>query len=329
MIPEVPRKTRLAGLEALDLDEESLFVNIGERTNVTGSRRFARLIAEGDYGTAVDIARGQVENGAQVIDINMDEGMLDSEAAMTRFVRLLAAEPDIARVPFMIDSSKWSVIEAGLGSAQGRPIVNSVSLKEGEASFLRQARLAHRYGAAVVVMAFDEAGQAETVERRLEIGRRARAAADRGGRLRARGHHPRPQHLRHRHRHGGARRLRHRLHRGGARASRRSCRVCSPAAASPTSRSRSAATTPCARPSTRSSSTTPSAPGWTWPSSTRARCRSSMSSTRSCASVSRTSCSIAARTPPTDCSRSRTRPRARPPARRRTSPGGSCRCRSG
>ena len=161
------------GLDALDIGPDSLFVNIGERTNVTGSRKFARLIAEGDYETAVDIAREQVQNGAQVVDINMDEGMLDSEAAMTRFVRLLSAEPDIARVPFMIDSSKWSVIEAGLGSAQGRPIVNSVSLKEGEEEFLRQARLAHRYGAAVVVMAFDEAGQAETVERRLEIGRRA------------------------------------------------------------------------------------------------------------------------------------------------------------
>ncbi|MEX1345353.1 MAG: methionine synthase [Candidatus Limnocylindrales bacterium] len=172
-VPDVPRATRLAGLDALDIDEDSLFVNIGERTNVTGSRKFARLIAEGDYETAVEIARGQVENGAQVVDINMDEGMLDSEAAMERFVRLLAAEPDIARVPFMIDSSKWSVIEAGLGSAQGRPIVNSVSLKEGEASFLEQARLAYRYGAAVVVMGFDEEGQAETVERRLQIGRRA------------------------------------------------------------------------------------------------------------------------------------------------------------
>jgi len=172
-VPVIEPRTRLAGLDALSIGPESLFVNIGERTNVTGSRKFARLIAEGDYETAVDIAREQVQNGAQVVDINMDEGMLDSEAAMTRFVRLLSAEPDIARVPFMIDSSKWSVIEAGLGSAQGRPIVNSVSLKEGEAEFLRQARLAHRYGAAVVVMAFDEAGQAETVERRLEIGRRA------------------------------------------------------------------------------------------------------------------------------------------------------------
>ena len=173
VIPEVERRTRLAGLDALDIGPDSLFVNIGERTNVTGSRKFARLITEGAYDEAVEVARQQVENGAQVIDINMDEGMLDSEAAMTRFVRLLAAEPDIARVPFMIDSSKWSVIEAGLGSAQGRPIVNSVSLKEGEQQFLRQARLAHRYGAAVVVMAFDEAGQAETVERRLHIAHRA------------------------------------------------------------------------------------------------------------------------------------------------------------
>jgi 5-methyltetrahydrofolate--homocysteine methyltransferase len=175
VVPVVERRTRLAGLDALDTDKDSLFVNIGERTNVTGSRKFARLITDGDYDEAVEVARQQVANGAQVIDINMDEGMLDSEAAMTRFVRLLAAEPDIARVPFMIDSSKWSVIEAGLRSAQGRPIVNSVSLKEGEAEFLRQARLAHRYGAAVVVMAFDEDGQAETVERRLQIARRAHA----------------------------------------------------------------------------------------------------------------------------------------------------------
>ena len=173
IVPEIEPRTRLAGLDALEIDDSSLFANIGERTNVTGSRRFARLITDGAFEEAVEVARQQVENGAQIIDINMDEGMLDSEAAMTRFVRLLAAEPDIARVPFMIDSSKWSVIEAGLGSAQGRPIVNSVSLKEGEAEFLRQAHLAHRYGAAVVVMAFDESGQAETAERRLEIGRRA------------------------------------------------------------------------------------------------------------------------------------------------------------
>ncbi|MFO7531415.1 MAG: methionine synthase [Candidatus Limnocylindrales bacterium] len=173
VVPSIAMRTRLAGLEPFDIGPDSLFVNVGERTNVTGSRKFARLIAEGLYAEAVEVARQQVENGAQVIDINLDEGMLDSEAAMTRFVRLLVAEPDIARVPFMIDSSKWSVIEAGLRSAQGRPIVNSVSLKEGEAEFLRQAHLARRYGAAVVVMAFDEEGQAETVERRLQIAHRA------------------------------------------------------------------------------------------------------------------------------------------------------------
>ncbi len=175
VVPDVERRTRLAGLEPFDIGPNSLFVNIGERTNVTGSRKFARLILEGSYAEAVEVARQQVENGAQVIDINMDEGMLDSEAAMTRFVRLLVAEPDIARVPFMIDSSKWSVIEAGLRAAQGRPIVNSVSLKEGQEAFLRQAQLARRYGAAVVVMGFDEEGQAETVERRLQIAHRAHA----------------------------------------------------------------------------------------------------------------------------------------------------------
>ncbi len=173
VVPHIERRTRLAGLEPFDIGPESLFVNVGERTNVTGSRKFARLIAAGAYAEAVEVARQQVENGAQVIDINLDEGMLDSEAAMTRFVRLLVAEPDIARVPFMIDSSKWSVIEAGLRGAQGRPIANSVSLKEGEPEFLRQAHLARRYGAAVVVMAFDEQGQAETVERRLQVAQRA------------------------------------------------------------------------------------------------------------------------------------------------------------
>ena len=172
-VPDPERRTRLAGLEAFDIGPDSLFVNVGERTNVTGSRRFARLIRDGRYAEAVEVARQQVESGAQMLDINMDEGLLDSEAAMTRYVRLLAAEPDICRVPFMIDSSKWSVIEAGLRAAQGRPVVNSLSLKEGEVEFLRQARLARRYGAAVVVMAFDEAGQAETVEQRVRIAQRA------------------------------------------------------------------------------------------------------------------------------------------------------------
>jgi len=149
------------------------FINVGERTNVTGSARFRKLITEGDYATALEVARQQVENGAQVIDVNMDEGLLDAEAAMTTFLRLVAAEPDIARVPIMIDSSKWSVIEAGLKCVQGKPIVNSISMKEGEEQFLEQARLCRRYGAAVVVMAFDEEGQADTVERKFDICARA------------------------------------------------------------------------------------------------------------------------------------------------------------
>ena len=171
-IPTLPRHTRLSGLEPLTITPDSLFVNVGERTNVTGSRRFAKLVTDGRYEAAVEVARQQVDNGAQVIDINMDEALLDSEAAMARFLNLIAAEPDISRVPVMIDSSRWSVIEAGLKCVQGRAVVNSLSLKEGEAEFLRQARLARRYGAAVVVMAFDEQGQAETVEQRVAIAHR-------------------------------------------------------------------------------------------------------------------------------------------------------------
>jgi len=169
MIPQLPAKLRLAGLEPLNVGDDSLFVNIGERTNVTGSKAFARLVLAGDYAGALSVARQQVENGAQIIDVNMDEAMLDSEKAMTTFLRLIAAEPDIARVPVMIDSSKWSVIEAGLKCVQGKGIVNSISLKEGEAEFLRQARLVRRYGAAAVVMAFDEKGQADTLQRRIDI----------------------------------------------------------------------------------------------------------------------------------------------------------------
>src|SRR5438270_1324889 len=151
----------------------SSFVNIGERTNVTGSARFKKLVMAGDYAAAVEVARQQVENGAQVIDINMDEGLLDAEAAMTTFLKLIAAEPDIARVPIMIDSSKWSVIEAGLKCVSGKPIVNSISMKEGEAEFLDHARKVRDYGAAVVVMAFDELGQADTLQRKVEICERA------------------------------------------------------------------------------------------------------------------------------------------------------------
>jgi 5-methyltetrahydrofolate--homocysteine methyltransferase len=173
---------RLAGLEPLNIDERSLFVNVGERTNVTGSKAFARLILAGDFTAALAVARQQVENGAQVIDVNMDEAMLDSEKAMTTFLSLIASEPDIARVPVMIDSSKWSVIEAGLKCVQGRPIVNSISMKEGEQAFLEQATLARRYGAAVVVMAFDEKGQADTLERRTQVCARAfRLLTERAG----------------------------------------------------------------------------------------------------------------------------------------------------
>jgi 5-methyltetrahydrofolate--homocysteine methyltransferase len=171
--PEVPPACRLSGLEPLTITSESLFVNVGERTNITGSARFRNLIRDGDYNTALSVARQQVENGAQVIDINMDEGMIDGVAAMDRFVKLVASEPDISRVPLMIDSSKFDVIEAGLRCVQGKPIVNSISMKEGEDKFREQARLCRKYGAAVVVMAFDEDGQADNLERRKSICERA------------------------------------------------------------------------------------------------------------------------------------------------------------
>ena len=164
---------RLAGLEPVSIGAGALFVNIGERTNVTGSKAFARMILAGDFEAALAVARQQVENGAQIIDVNMDEAMLDSQAAMVRFLQLMAGEPEIARVPVMIDSSKWSVIEAGLQCIQGKGIVNSISMKEGEAEFRRQARLVRRYGAAAVVMAFDEKGQADTFARKTEICQRA------------------------------------------------------------------------------------------------------------------------------------------------------------
>ncbi|ENZ0175140.1 methionine synthase [Providencia rettgeri] len=172
-LPSLPVECRLSGLEPLNIGEKSLFVNVGERTNVTGSAKFKRLIKEENYQEALDVARQQVENGAQIIDINMDEGMLDSHAAMVRFLNLIAGEPDIARVPIMIDSSKWEVIEAGLKCIQGKGIVNSISMKEGIEAFIEHAKLLRKYGAAVVVMAFDEVGQADTRERKIEICRRA------------------------------------------------------------------------------------------------------------------------------------------------------------
>lgn len=172
-IPKVPFACRLSGLEAFNITSTSLFVNVGERTNITGSKKFARLVKEGDYASALDIALQQVESGAQIIDINMDEGMLDSKAAMSHFLRLVASEPDISRVPVMIDSSKWEIIEEGLKCIQGKGVVNSISLKEGEEDFISKARLCMRYGAAVVVMAFDEQGQADTYEKKCSICKRS------------------------------------------------------------------------------------------------------------------------------------------------------------
>ena len=172
-IPQPDRLTRFAGLEPFAIFAGSSFTMIGERTNVTGSRRFAKLIIDGDFTTALEVAADQVRNGANIIDVNMDEGMLDSEQAMTTFLNMVATEPEIAKVPVMIDSSRWSVIEAGLKCVQGKSIVNSISLKEGEADFLEKARVVRRYGAGCVVMCFDETGQADSVERRVEIAERA------------------------------------------------------------------------------------------------------------------------------------------------------------
>ncbi|MGD8932334.1 MAG: homocysteine S-methyltransferase family protein, partial [Chromatiales bacterium] len=172
-LPKLSHACRLSGLEPLNIDDDSLFVNVGERANVTGSAKFKRLILNEDYEQALEICRTQVENGAQVVDINMDEAMLDGVAAMRRFLNLCAGEPEIARVPMMLDSSKWEIIEAGLKCVQGKPIVNSISMKEGIDKFIEQARLCRRYGAAVIVMAFDEAGQADTRARKVEICTRA------------------------------------------------------------------------------------------------------------------------------------------------------------
>ncbi len=168
-VPEISKECRLSGLEAFNIGESSLFVNVGERANVTGSAKFKRLILNEEYEEALDICRNQVEDGAQIVDINMDEGMLDGKAAMVRFMNLVASEPDIAKVPIMVDSSKWEIIEEGLKCTQGKPVVNSISLKEGKDNFIKQAHLCKRYGAAIIVMAFDEAGQADTLARKVEI----------------------------------------------------------------------------------------------------------------------------------------------------------------
>ncbi|WP_197485766.1 dihydropteroate synthase, partial [Oleiphilus sp. HI0061] len=172
-IPQIKPKLRLSGLEAFVTDEDSLFINVGERTNVTGSKKFLRLIKDEEFEEALDVARQQVENGAQIIDINMDEGMLESKEAMVHFLNLVASEPDISKAPIMIDSSKWEVIEAGLRCVQGKAVVNSISLKEGEEQFIDHAKACIRYGAAAVVMAFDEKGQADSLDRKIEICKRS------------------------------------------------------------------------------------------------------------------------------------------------------------
>ncbi len=164
---------KLSGLEPLIITPESNFINVGERTNVAGSKKFLRLIKEEKYSEALDIARNQVEGGAQILDVNMDDGLLDGKYAMVKFLNLIASEPDIARIPIMIDSSKWEILEAGLQVVQGKPVVNSISLKGGEEEFIKQAKAIKRYGAAVIVMAFDEVGQADNYERRIEISKRS------------------------------------------------------------------------------------------------------------------------------------------------------------
>ena len=215
-LPSVEPFTRLSGLEPLTIRPDSNFIVIGERTNVTGSPKFAKLVLAGKLEEALAVARQQVDGGANILDVNMDEGLLDSEAAMREFLNLVASEPEISRLPIMIDSSKWSVIEAGLQCLQGKCVVNSISLKEGEDAFRRQAKLVRRYGAAVVVMAFDERGQADTADRKVEVCTRAYQDPDGGSRVSAGGHRLRPEHPDRRDRDRRAQRLRGRLPRSGA-----------------------------------------------------------------------------------------------------------------
>ena len=215
-VPAIEPRLRLSGLESFTLTNEIPFVNVGERTNVTGSAKFRKLITAGDYNAALAIARDQVENGAQVIDVNMDEGLLESEQAMVTFLNLIASEPDIARVPVMIDSSKFRIIEAGLKCVQGKAVVNSISMKEGEEEFIKHAKVVRRHGAAVVVMAFDEKGQADTFAAQDRDLRARLQDFDGAMRLPARRHHLRSEHLCDRDRHRGAQQLRRRLHRSRA-----------------------------------------------------------------------------------------------------------------
>ena len=242
-VPEPTGITQFSGLETLTITPESNFQMIGERTNVTGSARFKRLIKNDDLATAIEVALDQVRGGANLLDVNMDEALLDSEQCMTTFMNLIASEPEVSRIPIMIDSSKWSVLESGLKCVQGKSVVNSISLKEGEADFLEKARLIRRFGAGVVVMAFDETGQADTTERKIEICERAYKLLVERGRLPARGHHLRPEHPRDRHGNRRALGVRDQLHRGDEGDQAPLSRACTSPAVSRTCPSRSAATT--------------------------------------------------------------------------------------
>ncbi len=301
-IPERPRRPRFSGLEPFEIGPDTGFVMIGERTNVTGSARFRKLVEADDFTAATEVALEQVRGGANFLDVNIDADLLDAERAMTTFLNVLATEPEVARLPFMVDSSRFSVLEAGLKCLQGKGVANSISLKEGEEPFLEQARTIRRYGAAAIVMAFDEQGQAETVERKVAICERAyRLLTEQAGFAR-RGHHLRPEHPRGRDRHRGARRLREGVHRRdpadqGALPGRLAS-----AAASRTSRSRSAATTSSARRCTPRSCTTRSPRASTWASSTPASSWSTRTSSPSSSSASRTCSSTAVRTRPTGSS---------------------------
>ena len=287
-IPDVPHWSTYSGMEPLVIRPETNFVMIGERTNITGSKKFARLIKSGDFEAALAVARDQVEGGANILDVNMDEGMIDGEAAMTRFLNLVSADPAIAKIPIMVDSSKWTVIEAGLKCVQGKSVVNSISLKGGEEEFLRQARLVRRYGAAVVVMAFDEEGQAVTVDRKVAICRRAFDLLTEKAGFPGRGHHLRRQYPHRGHRHRGTQQLRRRIHRGRARAEasparlqdlrRREQRV-----VLVSRQRRGARGDERGLPVSRDSP-----PGWTWESSTPASSWSTTRSPRTCSSVWKT-----------------------------------------
>ena len=216
-MPERPRRPRFSGLEPFEIGPDTGFVMIGERTNVTGSARFRKLVEADDFTAATEVALEQVRGGANLLDVNFDADLLESEQAMTTFLNVLATEPEVARLPFMVDSSRFSVLEAGLKCLQGKGVANSISLKEGEEQFLEQARTIRRYGAAAIVMAFDEQGQADTAERKVAICERAYRLLDGAGGLRGRGHHLRPQRARGRDRDRGARVLREGVHRRASR----------------------------------------------------------------------------------------------------------------